>query len=366
MSQRTVRARSHNTDSDGLSPSAGSPIMVHLYKACPVDNMDEFAVGDANTNEMDNGVAATLFELPNRTLDGVWETYVTCSFSLVFSDDIKPRLLHYIYTTMRFAALGVDSNIISCNRMVLLHGPPGTGKTTLCRALAQKLAIRLQGNYTHGKLIEINSHSLFSKWFSESGKLVHRLFDMVLELLKDRSGFVVVLIDEVESLTKARASAAAGVEPSDAIRVVNALLTELDKIRKHPNVLVMTTSNLSESIDPAFLDRVDFLQYIGSPGVEASYRILRSCMEELMRVKLVKQERLTDYPQAQDGLAGSQSLFHFAEKCSGASGRMLRRLPLVVYARRYYSAPVASVAEWVKAMEPIWAEMLREEAKPSS
>ena len=106
---------------------------------------------------------------------------------------------------------------------------------------------------------------------------------MVSELVEDQDGFVVILIDEVESLAKARSSAASGAEPSDSLRVVNALLTQLDRLKHKPNVLVMTTSNLSETIDPAFLDRADILQYIGPPAPPAIYAILRSCLMELER-----------------------------------------------------------------------------------
>ena len=56
--------------------------------------------------------------------------------------------------------------------------PPGfPPQTSLCRALAQNLAIGMRSRFSKGHLVEINSHSLFSKWFSESGKLVMRLFD---------------------------------------------------------------------------------------------------------------------------------------------------------------------------------------------
>lgn len=56
------------------------------------------------------------------------------------------------------------------------------------------------------------------------------------------------IIDEVESLTAARKIALNGSEPSDSIRVVNALLTQIDKLRHRENILIVTTSNLSESI----------------------------------------------------------------------------------------------------------------------
>ena len=46
-----------------------------------------------------------------------------------------------------------------------------------------------------------------------------------------------------------------GSEPSDAIRVVNALLTQLDQVKRYPNVLILTTSNVTGAIDLAFVDR---------------------------------------------------------------------------------------------------------------
>lgn len=343
--------RIYVAETEPLSASvalADASVSLHTYQPCPVDNVDEFGVGDADT---DNSVAATLSELPSKALDGVWR-------SLVYTDDVKWRLLHYIHSTLLFSDADVDFHVIAWNRVVLLHGPPGTGKTSLCRALAQKLAVRLHDRYTHGKLVEINSHALFSKWFSESGKLVHRLFEMVMQLVDDESGFVVVLIDEIESLSKARSSAVAGTEPSDSIRVVNALLTELDKLKHRRNVLVMTTSNLSDSIDSAFLDRADIRQYIGLPGPEAVYTILRSCLLELIRTGLAQEDTFPSFRDVDEhGSAAAQALRSLATHCQGASGRALRRLPVLAHAQHLHQHGALPCTDWIEAMRRTFDSM---------
>lgn len=115
---------------------------------------------------------------------------------------------------------------------------------------------------------------------------------------------LITATDEVESLTAARAGAMAGTEPSDALRVVNALLTQLDKLKHKKNVLVMSTSNLAKAIgkfvkhlvygqkltlmvDSAFVDRADIVQYVDLPPREAIYEILGTCLRELVTKGIV-------------------------------------------------------------------------------
>eukprot|EP00232_Nephroselmis_pyriformis_P021908 CAMPEP_0182855622 /NCGR_PEP_ID=MMETSP0034_2-20130328/1958_1 /TAXON_ID=156128 /ORGANISM="Nephroselmis pyriformis, Strain CCMP717" /LENGTH=377 /DNA_ID=CAMNT_0024986617 /DNA_START=63 /DNA_END=1193 /DNA_ORIENTATION=+ len=236
--------------------------------------------------------------LPCRDFDGLWG-------SLIYDDGIKPRLLQYASTALLFSEKGVDTNLVSWNRVVLLHGPPGTGKTSLCKALAQKLTVRFSATYENGLLVEVNAHSLFSKWFSESGKMVAKLFGKIDEMVEEADTLVFILIDEVESLTAARKAAVSGAEPSDSIRVVNALLTHIDALKRHPNVMVFTTSNITQAIDEAFVDRADIKAYIGPPSTRARYEILRSCVEELFRAGVICGDLLQPGPPQSFALAAA-------------------------------------------------------------
>jgi hypothetical protein len=60
--------------------------------------------------------------------------------------------------------------------------------------------------------------ALFSKWFSESGKLVQKLFESIKDQLKDEKQLICLLLDEVESLAASRSHSSAS-EPHDAVRV---------------------------------------------------------------------------------------------------------------------------------------------------
>lgn len=112
------------------------------------------------------------------------------------------------------------------------------------------------------------------------------MFDTIKKVAEDPASLVIILIDEVESIAFARDSVSAQ-EPSDSLRVVNAVLTQLDQLRNHSNVYVLTTSNLSSTIDLAFVDRADLKQYVGLPSTIAIFNIFKSAIDELIKVNIL-------------------------------------------------------------------------------
>ncbi|KAI4838510.1 AAA family ATPase [Plasmodium brasilianum] len=278
--------------------------------------------------------------LPHLRFHKLWDT-------LYYEENIKRDLLEYVSALMLFATKKIDSNLINYNHLVLLYGPPGTGKTSLCKALANKICIRLSNIYTTGILIELNAHTLFSKWFSESGKQVLKLFNKIKKIINDYEEndiFICLLIDEVESLSADRKRSMGSTEPSDSIRVVNTLLTQIDSLKYYHNTLLLTTSNISEMIDDAFIDRVDLKQFIGLPNEECRYEIYKDCIGELIEKgivcfsskipsyqriqKLLKNEK----DKAKDEYNYGYELVKCSKMSKGFSGRCLRRIPFQAYA----------------------------------
>mmetsp|Transcript_31341 Transcript_31341/g.55085 ORF Transcript_31341/g.55085 Transcript_31341/m.55085 type:complete len:425 (-) Transcript_31341:178-1452(-) len=325
LNNHVERIQIYLPESVYAAPFWESEVLVHVYQLS-----DELGSEEMDGEEEDVTAAET-WSLPAKDFDHLWD-------NLILEKGLKEKLLRFSRTSMIFADKKVNTSIISCNRVVLLYGPPGTGKTTLCKAIAQKLSIRLSDRYSTSMLLEINAHSLFSKWFSESGKLVMKLFEKIHDLVEDKDSLVCVLIDEVESLAANRQSG--GGDPSDAVRAVNALLTQLDKLKNYENVIILATSNITEAIDTAFIDRADIKQYIGLPGLEARYEILRTCMCELIRKGIVRESKDTSDLFASYGQVMKAShddtlvskLHQVAQKAEGLSGRILRKLPFKCHA----------------------------------
>ncbi|KAJ6977555.1 pachytene checkpoint protein 2 [Populus alba x Populus x berolinensis] len=157
--------------------------VVHVFQLSEEGPCEELG-GDGQLSSFNDWI------LPAKEFDGMWE-------SLIYEFGLKQRLLRYAASALFFTEKGVDPFLVSWNRLILLHGPPGTGKTSLCKALAQKLSIRFNSRYPQCQLIEVNAHSLFSKWFSESGKLVAKLFQKIQEMIEEENNLVFVLIGEI-------------------------------------------------------------------------------------------------------------------------------------------------------------------------
>ncbi|SCU84863.1 LADA_0D04280g1_1 [Lachancea dasiensis] len=284
--------------------------------------------------------------LPSSQYEGLWE-------SLQFDENIKQRLFSYATISLKlsqFSQQKVSQALVSSNKILLVHGPPGTGKTTVCKALCQKLAIRYQRKTRkvfqqsgyNALMIELSCSRIFSRWFGESAKNLDKIFQDIENLLNDECNnkrFICLLMDEVETLASSRSSLISKNETTDGIRVVNTLLTRLDSLKKYDNFLIMATSNLLTSLDEAFLDRADGVFYLGNPSEHGTRMILASTISELLQTGVISCQNSRNLLYTDDI---QNSIGYIAQQCvlADISGRTLRKLPLVCLSEHLYSLPV--------------------------
>jgi pachytene checkpoint protein 2 len=257
-----------------------------------------------------------LHVLPADHHDGPWD-------SILVPPGTKERLLGTAVLVLRHGR-ALQSLSGPPHGLIVLFGPPGTGKTTLCQGLAQAVAMQVarRGSTT---FVEVDPHAFPSEMLGESQRAVRRLFTETLPELAARRPHTVVLVDEVEALAVRRSVASFETNPVDVHRATDAVLAGLDALRAAcPHVLLLATTNFAAGVDEAFLSRADLVLELDLPDEEVLTRIIGSSLAELAAL-WPPLRHLADDVALHTKLAG---------RCAGFDGRRARKVVLASVAQR--------------------------------
>jgi len=208
--------------------------------------------------------------------------------------EVKKELQEAVEWPMKYPGL-YDKLGHKMPRGILLHGPSGTGKTLLAKAVATQ---------SEANFVSVRGPELLSKWVGESERGIREIFKRARQ-----SAPCVIFFDEIDSIAPIRG---AGGETAVTERVVSQLLTELDGMENMHGVIVLAATNRADMIDPALLrpGRFDKIIQIPLPDRESRRSILKINAEKIPTIDEESNPQHVDLDKVAeltDGLSGADT-----------------------------------------------------------
>ena len=162
---------------------------------------------------------------------------------------------------------GIKNRRSGIDAKIIFYGPPGTGKTMTALSLAKSMKKRV---------LSFDCSKILSKYVGESEKNVRNIFDTYKELSNKTKSKPLLLLNEADQFLSSRTTDSS----SSADKMHNQMQNIfLEQIERFDGVLVATT-NLLESIDPAFSRRFDYKIEFAKPNYKQRLELWRKMLPE--------------------------------------------------------------------------------------